>query len=343
MEIKDLLQKLDILAADEGSQLLELVASGGEARLFALAEEIQREFHGPIIELCAIVNAKSGNCPHNCSFCAQSGISNGPITVYPFRQPGDLLETARAAEDSGAHRFSIVTSGARLAKRELLMACETIRLIKDKTDLLPCASLGKITINDAHLLREAGLVRYHHNLETSRDFYPRICTTQAYDERLSTILTAREAGLEICVGGIFGVGESIHDRIKLALTIKDLRPDSVPINFLDPRPGTPLAVQPLLAPDDAILAIALLRIILPHTNLRLTGGRVRVFGNRQDAAIKAGINGLMIGDYLVTKGAGVDADHKLIASLNLTLRSGGTRSAPTVHRCTGVPRPGSLP
>ena len=318
MKAKDLLLNLDLLAADNGSQLLELFGGGRKASLFALAREIQRQFHGQIIEICAIVNAKSGNCSHNCAFCAQSSISKSPITIYPFRQPEDLLETARAAMASGAHRFSIVTSGARLSKRELLMACETIRLIKDETNLLPCASLGKITVDDARLLEEAGLVRYHHNLEASRDFYPRICTTQTYSERLSTILTAREAGLEICVGGILGLGESIHDQIALALEIKNLGPDSVPINFLDPRPGTPLAAQPLLTPDEAILSIALFRIIMPHTNLRLCGGRVRVLGNRQAAAIETGLNGLMIGDYLVTKGAEVDADQELIASLNLT-------------------------
>ncbi|MDI6776924.1 MAG: biotin synthase BioB [Syntrophales bacterium] len=319
MEAKDLLRNLDALAADDGSQLLALATSGREAGLLVLAEEIQRQFHDPIIEFCAIVNAKSGNCPHNCSFCAQSGISKSPIAVYPFCQPEDLLEAARAAEASGAHRFSLVTSGASLAKRELLIACETIRLIKDETNLLPCASLGKITRDDAHLLKEAGLVRYHHNLEASRDFYPRICTTQTYNERLTTIMTAKEAGLEICVGGILGLRESIHDRIKFALEIKNLSPDSVPINLLDPRPGTPLAAQPLLTPDEAVLTIALFRIIMPHTNLRLAGGRVRVLGNRQAAAIKTGVNGLMIGDYLVTKGAEVDADRELIASLNLTL------------------------
>jgi len=319
MELKDfLLSKLDHLATDNGSRLLELVDGGGKASLLTLAAEIQEQFHDPIIELCAIVNTKSGNCSHNCAFCAQSSISKSPIPVYPFRQPKDLLETARAAMARGAHRFSLVTSGARLSKRELLMACDTIRLIKDKTNLLPCASLGKITIDDALLLKEAGLVRYHHNLEASRDFYPRICTTQTFSERLSTILTAREAGLEICVGGILGLGESIQDQITLALEIKNLQPDSVPINFLDPRPETPFAGQPLLTPEEAILAIALFRTIMPNINLRLCGGRVKVLGNRQAAAIKTGINGLMIGDYLVTKGAEVDADQELISSLNLT-------------------------
>ena len=318
MEAKDLLQNLDALTADDGSQLLESVTGNREAALLALAGEVQKQFHGPVIEFCAIVNAKSGNCPHNCSFCAQSSISKSPIAVYPFCRPEDLLAAARAAEAGGAHRFSIVTSGARLTKKELLMACETIRLIKDETSLLPCASLGKITIDDAHLLKEAGLIRYHHNLEANRDFYPRICTTQTYNERLTTIMTAKEEGLEICVGGILGVGESIHDRIKLALEIKNLRPDSVPINFLDPRPGTPLAAQSLLTPNEAVLTIALFRIIMPYTNLRMAGGRVKVLGERQAEAIKTGLNGLMIGDYLVTKGAAVDADRELIASLNLT-------------------------
>ncbi|MDO8785734.1 MAG: biotin synthase BioB [Syntrophales bacterium] len=318
METKDLSGNIAALSADGGSQLLDLVNSGRESALLALAVEIQRQFHDPTVEFCAIVNAKSGNCSHNCSFCAQSGISKSLVAVYPFGQPDALLEAARAAEAGGAHRFSIVTSGARLSKKDMLMACEAIRLIKEETNLLPCASVGKITVDDAQMLKEAGLVRYHHNLESNRDFYPRICTTQTYQERLATIMVAKEAGLEICVGGIFGMGESIHDRIKFALEIKNLNPDSVPINLLDPRPGTPLEAQALLTTDEAVLAIALFRIIMPYTNLRLAGGRGRVLAERQAEAIKTGLNGLMIGDYLVTKGAEVDADHALIASLGLT-------------------------
>lgn len=320
MGIEDIKKKINEdahLTLDDGLRLADLAVSGKGASLLSLARDIQRQRHDPVIELCAIVNAKSGVCPHNCSFCAQSSHHRSPIKAYPLRQPKGLLGAAQAAKKSEAHRFSIVTSGAKVSRQELLMICEAIQLIKGKTNLLPCASLGKLTLDDALLLREAGLVRYHHNLETNRDFYPKVCTTQTYEDRLSTIHIAREAGLEVCVGGILGLGESVQDRVKFALEIKHLNPDSIPLNFLDPRPGTPLEAQPLLTPDEVIMTIALFRIIIPDVPIRLAGGRAKVLGDKQAAAVKAGINGLMIGDYLTTKGAEIQADHEMIASLNL--------------------------
>jgi biotin synthase len=320
MALKDIKKRIEEntpLTPDDGLQLAYFMVSGKGASLLSLARDIQRQFHGPAIELCAIVNAKSGACPHNCSFCAQSSHHRSPIKAYTLRQPRDLLEAAQAAQKAGVHRFSMVTSGAKVSKGELLVVCEAIRLIREETTLLPCASLGKLTLDEALLLKEAGLVRYHHNLEMNRDFYPKVCTTQTYEDRLATIHIAKEAGLEICVGGILGLGESVQDRIKFALEIKHLNPDSIPLNFLDPRPGTPLETQPLLTPDEVIMTIALFRIIIPDVPIRLAGGRAKVLGNKQAAAIKAGVNGLMIGDYLTTKGAGIQADHEMIASLNL--------------------------
>lgn len=320
MVLKDITKKIEEnipLTPDDGLRLADFMVSGKGASLLALAQEIQRRYHDRVIELCAITNAKSGACPHNCSFCAQSSHNKSLIKKYPLRGAKDLLEAAKAAEGAGAHRFSIVTSGAKVSRQELLMICEAIQLIKGKTDLLPCASLGKITLDEALLLKEAGLVRYHHNLETNRDFYPKVCTTQTYEDRLSTIHIAREAGLEVCVGGILGLGESVQDRVNFALEIKHLNPDSIPLNFLDPRPGTPLEAQPLLTPDEVIMTIALFRIIIPDVPIRLAGGRAKVLGDQQAAAVKAGVNGLMIGDYLTTKGAEIQADHEMIASLNL--------------------------
>ncbi|MEW6328418.1 MAG: biotin synthase BioB [Thermodesulfobacteriota bacterium] len=320
MKLRDITKKIEEnipLTPDDGLRLADLAVSGEGASLLPLAQEIQGRYHGRVIELCAITNAKSGACSHDCSFCAQSGHHRSPIKAYPLREPQSLLEAAKAAERAGAHRFSIVTSGAKVSKGELLKICEAIRMIREETTLLSCASLGKLTLNEALLLKEAGLVRYHHNLETNRDFYPRVCTTQTYEDRLSTIHTGKEAGLEVCVGGILGLGESLQDRVTFALEIKDLGPDSIPLNFLDPRPGTPLEAQPLLTPDEVIMTIALFRIIIPDVPIRLAGGRAKVLGDQQAAAIKAGINGLMIGDYLTTKGAEIQADHGMIASLNL--------------------------
>ncbi len=311
MTVKDIEQKID------QRHLGELMAGGNPAELLSLARDIQRKGLWPLIEFCAIVNAKSGGCPHNCSFCAQSSHHQSPIRAYPLRTAKELLEAAQAAQEAGAHRFSLVTSGARLSDKEALVLCEVIRQIRQETDLLPCASLGHITLELALQLKEAGLVRYHHNLETSPDFYPIICTTQKYEDRLATIAMARRAGLEICVGGILGLGESVQDRINLALEIKHLEPDCVPLNFLDPRPGTPLEGQPVLTPEEALTAIALFRVIMPRAILRLAGGRATILGDHQATALKTGINGLMIGDYLTTKGAGLEVDKHLIASLKL--------------------------
>ena len=316
--MQDLIERLESLVADSGRELVKLIKEHKETTLLSLAEEIQRRLHDPVIEFCAIVNAKCGNCPNDCAFCAQSRVSTHPISVWPFRDPEVLLMAARAAEANGAHRFSIVTSGTKLSRKELLLACEAISLIRSKTNLLPCASLGKIDKEDALLLKEAGLVRYHHNLETNKDFYPRICSTRTYEQKLATIAIAKEAGLEICVGGILGLGESLIDRVKLALELRAIEPESVPINFLDPRPGTPLEDQPLLPADEALVSLAIFRIAMPYTTLRLAGGRAKVLGEHQPEAIKMSVNGLMIGDYLVTKGPSVEKDHHLIASLGLT-------------------------
>ncbi len=303
---------------DEGLAFLDVIARGGAQDLFAMAAEVQGRFHAGTIELCAITNAKSGACPNDCSFCAQSAHHKTPIEEYPFRDPSELLAEAVRAEAAGAHRFSIVTSGAELSSEDLVSACTAIRLIWRETSLLPCASLGRIGRQEALALKEAGLVRYHHNLETSRRFYAEVCTTQTYDDRIATVRVVRASGLEVCVGGILGLGEPMREVLDLILEIGNLAPESVPLNFLDPRPGTPLAAQPLLTPEAAMTDIALFRLMLPHTILRLAGGRGKTLGEAQAAAIKMGINGLMIGNYLTTKGSGVEADSKMLADLGLS-------------------------
>lgn len=307
----------DRLGFEDGSAILQAAASGGIDEICGFAEEIQSKFHSRTIEFCAIINAKSGSCPNDCFFCAQSIQSRTPITEYPLRSPEDLLAAAAKAERAGARRFSIVTSGAKLSREEFSSACETIRLIRETTSLLPCASLGSLSAQEALQLRKAGLVRYHHNLETSRRFYPLICTTQDYEERMATVTAAKEAGLEICVGGILGLGEEEKDWLHFISELSSLRPDSIPLNFLDPRSGTRLESQPLLGPEKALTAIALFRIMLPKAVIRLAGGRQKTLQHLQLRAIRTGVNAVMIGDYLTTKGADVEADKLMIKELNL--------------------------
>lgn len=315
--LKRRIRNNDRLGFEDGSAILQAAAGRGIDEICGFAEEIQSTFHRRTIEFCAIINAKSGSCPNDCFFCAQSIQSRAPITEYPLRSPKDLLAAAAKAERAGAHRFSIVTSGAKLSGKEFSSACETIRLIRETTSLLPCASLGSISAEEALQLRKAGLVRYHHNLETSPRFYPLICTTQDYEERIATVTAAKEAGLELCVGGILGLGEEEEDWLHFIGELSSLRPDSIPLNFLDPRPGTRLESQPLLGPEKALLAVALFRILLPRAIIRLAGGRQKTLGHLEARAVKAGVNAVMIGDYLTTKGSDIDADKRMIKDLNL--------------------------
>ncbi|MFH1146328.1 MAG: biotin synthase BioB [Pseudomonadota bacterium] len=315
--LRDKIRNNNRLGFEDGLAILRTAATGGIDQICRVAEEIQSSFYRTI-EFCAIVNAKSGSCPNDCSFCAQSIHNRSSVPEYPLRTPEDLLAAAVKAERAGAHRFSLVTSGAKLSGEELSSACETVRMIRERTNLLPCASLGSISAREALELRKAGLVRYHHNLETSRRFYPRICTTQGYDDRVATVSVARDAGLEVCVGGILGLGEEEEDWLYFIGDLDRLRPDAIPLNFLDPRPGTRLEGRPVLSPEKALEAVALFRIMLPKAIIRLAGGRRKTLKHLQSRAVRTGVDAVMIGNYLTTKGPDIEADRRMIEGLNLS-------------------------
>jgi biotin synthase len=291
--------------------------------LFYGASQLRDHYYnGRGIGLCAIVNAKSGSCPEDCAFCAQSGHHQTEIEAYPLMHPDEILLKAQEAKAMGAKRFAIVTSGKVLSAKELDQAAEAIHLIKEEAELIPCASLGMLTKEAALRLKQAGLNRFHHNLETARSFFPSICTTHAYEEDLDTLQTAKEAGLQVCSGGIFGLGESPQQRLELAYTLKEQGVDSVALNFLAPIPGTPLEKAAPLTPLELLRFVALFRFILPDTDIRICGGREYGLRDLHPLVFWAGASGIMIGNYLTTKGRDHQADLQMIQDLGLETQDG---------------------
>ncbi|HEX2967179.1 MAG TPA: biotin synthase BioB [Syntrophorhabdaceae bacterium] len=285
--------------------------------LIAAAREITEHFKGNRVNLCGIVNAKSGICPENCKFCAQSVHYCTGAPEYPLISKEDMIEKAAQAKSSGAHMFGIITSGTRIDDetewQEIYGAIKGIKAL----GINPCVSLGMLDEKRASKLREAGLFRYHHNLETARSYFNNICSTHDYQEDIDTVKAARKAGLSTCSGGIIGLGESMEQRIELALTLRELAVDCVPVNILDPRPGTPLVNAPRLSPIEILITIALFRFILPEKDIKLCGGKETNLRQLLPLGIVAGCNSLMIGDYLTTSGRNPDLDVEMIKDLGL--------------------------
>ncbi|MEW6409195.1 MAG: biotin synthase BioB [Nitrospirota bacterium] len=289
--------------------------------LFASANRIRSIFRDDIIDICSIINARSGNCGEDCGFCAQSAHHHAKIETYPLVSVERILKIAECARDNGANRFCIVTSGRKVKKgAELETICNAIYRIKNEIGLSTCATLGMLGRDEILLLKESGLHRFHHNLETSRRFFPEICSTHTFDDKLSTIITAKEAGLSICCGGIFGMGETWDDRIDLAYTIKSLGVDSIPINFLTPIDGTPLSRQPLLNPFEALKIISIFRFVMPDKEIRVCGGRIHVIKGLQPLVLLAGADGLLTGNYLTTLGRMPEEDLEMINDLGLRIK-----------------------
>lgn len=283
--------------------------------LAALADRARRDSVGGRLELCSIMNAKSGLCAEDCKFCAQSARHCSGISSYPLKSKPEMLEMALRAKEIGAERFDIVTSGDKLSKDEIKLIAEAVFEITSGMDLKMCASLGSLKAEDFLLLKQAGLSRYHHNLETSPRFFPRIVTTHTFQQRVETIKAAKSTGLQVCSGGIIGMGEVMDDRIELALWLKELDVDSIPLNILVPIRGTPLEHSQPLSREEALKTIALFRIILKDKIIKIAAGRESFFGAAQSSAFKAGANGMLIGGYLTIKGQEVEKDRKLIAEI----------------------------
>ena len=266
---------------------------------------------------CGIINAKSGRCPENCAFCAQSAHHQTDSPVYPLYDTDTLLRRAEELAANNVDRFGIVTSGTAPSDRDFDALCESALRIGREVKIGLCASLGLLTPERAARLREAGFTSYHHNLETSASHFPSICTTHAYEQDLETVRVARSAGFRVCSCGIFGLGETWEQRIELSQTLTDLGVDSLPLNFLNPIPGTPLGDSPLLPPSEALRVVALMRLLHPEQDVLICGGRSKTFGQWQSWVFAAGANGVMTGNYLTTKGCAFCDDAEMYEVLGL--------------------------
>src|SRR5947209_15020896 len=269
--------------------------------------------------MCSLVNAKSGGCAEDCGFCAQSRYAEADTPMHSMMDPDQILEHARAAEAAGAHRFCMVTQGQGLSKRDFEKVLEGAKLVAEHTNLKRCASIGHMSTERARALKAAGIQRVHHNVETAESYYPEVSTTVRYAGRLRTIEAVKEAGLETCVGGILNLGESREQRVEMAFQLASINPTSVPINLLNPRPGTKFGDRDLMDAWQVVKWVAVFRLVLPDALFRLYGGRVENLGYLQPLAVKAGLNGVMMGTFLTTLGNTPDEDRAMFEDLGLNV------------------------
>ncbi|MBX3145940.1 MAG: biotin synthase BioB [Gemmatimonadales bacterium] len=286
--------------------------------LLQAAFRIRERYHGRTVRIHVLRNAKSGLCPEDCAFCSQSVTNASPVERYKLQTVDDLVAGAREAHRRGAVKYCMVTSTRGPAERELDVICEATRQIKAELNIKVCASLGLLEQHQADRLAAAGVDRFNHNLESSRRFYPEICSTHDFEDRVTTVKRARQAGMEACCGGIMGMGETIDDRVALALELRALQVESIPVNFLNPRPGTPLADVERLAPEDCLRALAMMRFVNPTRDIRVAGGREVNLREQQHRALLPA-NSMFIDGYLTTPGAGWEADLKMIQDAGFTV------------------------
>jgi biotin synthase len=308
-----------LITFDEALELAGLSDHSDIERLVELAWQVRQDQFGESTDMCSLVNAKSGGCAEDCGFCAQSKYADAETPMHSMMEPDQILEHAQAAEAAGAHRFCMVTQGQGLSKRDFARVVEGARLVAEHTNLKRCASIGHMSPDRARELKEAGIQRVHHNVETARSYYDEVSTTVRYEGRTRTIQAVRDAGLETCVGGILNLGESPRQRIEMAFELAEIDPTSVPINLLNPRPGTKFGDRELIDPWDAVKFIAIFRLILPAALFRLCGGRVENLGALQPLAVKAGLNGVMMGNFLTTLGSEPEDDRAMFAELGLNV------------------------
>ncbi len=281
-------------------------------KLFAASDAIRLHFRGTRFDACSLINAKSGRCGEDCKFCAQSGRYNTGSEVYGLKNTQAILDAARAAKAFGASRFCTVTSGGALSDEEFANLTDSLSLAARDVDIALDASLGFLSEERAQRLREVGVSRYNHNLETSREYYGEICTTHSFDRRVDTVRRSLETGFSACSGGIIGMGETAEQRLDLAFTLAELGVDCVPINVLNARPGTPLEHAAPLPVMEILKTVALFRMILPTATIKIAGGREANLKDFQGLALRSGANGVIIGGYLTTSGRSVDDDVRMI-------------------------------
>ncbi len=308
-----------LVTFDEALALAEISSQDEIAALVERAWQVRTERFGDSTDMCSLVNAKSGGCAEDCGFCAQSRYAEADTPMHAMMEPEQILEHARAAEAAGAHRFCMVTQGQGLSKRDFDKIEAGARLVAEHTNLKRCASIGHISAARAKRLADAGIQRVHHNVETARSYYEEVTTTVRYEGRMRTIEAVREAGLETCVGGILNLGESPRQRVEMAFELAEINPTSVPINLLNPRSGTKFGDRKLMDPWEVVKWVAIFRLILPDALFRLCGGRVENLDELQPLAVKAGLNGVMMGNFLTTLGAEPADDREMFSELGLNV------------------------
>jgi biotin synthase len=308
-----------LITREEAQQLGAITAHGEIEALVERAWQARVERFGDSTDMCSLVNAKSGGCAEDCGFCAQSRHAEADTPMHAMMEPEQMLAHALAAEAAGAHRFCMVAQGQGLSKRDFEKVLEGARLVAEHTNLKRCASIGHMSVERATRLREAGVQRVHHNVESASSFYPEVSQTVRYESRLRTIAAVKEAGLETCVGGILNLGETPEQRVEMAFELAGINPTSVPINLLIPRPGTKFGERTVMDPWEAVKWIAIFRLILPEALFRLCGGRIENLGELQPLAVKAGLNGVMMGNFLTALGAAPEDDRAMFEELGLNV------------------------
>lgn len=320
MDYKELAEHIieteELPAYDEA---LTIVSASNDDLLTVLdaAFMIRRHYFGRDVSLHVIHNAKSGSCSENCSFCSQSASSNSPIPLYPMQSVEQIVKEAKEAHKLNAVRYCVVTSGRSPSERDLDIICEAAQLIKKDIPIQICTSLGLLKEEQAKRLKDAGVDRYNHNLESSARFFSSFCDTHTYSDRVLTAGIAKSAGMELCSGGIIGLGETLYDRVEMAFALNELGADSIPVNFLDPRPETPLEDQKRLTPAECLLTLAMFRFVNPDKEIRIAGGREKCLGSMQVLSLYIA-NSLFTTGYLTTPGQGYQADMDMILQAGFT-------------------------
>ncbi len=295
-------------------EALQLAAAPLE-ELTEAADEIRRRYCGDTFDICTIINGKSGKCSEDCKFCAQSSrYHTGLKDTYPLLGTEELLKEAKYNADRGVLRYSIVTSGRCLSDREVERLCDSIRRIKEETDIRICVSPGLLREEQFRRLKEAGADRVHCNLESSERYFLQVCTTHTYEEKTAAIQAAKRVGLSVCSGGILGLGESVEDRIDMVLTARKLGVRSIPVNVLNPIPGTPYEKNPVLSGEEILRCTAVFRFLIPDGLIRLAGGR-GLMEDKGKKCFQSGANAAISGDMLTTAGITVESDMEMIRSL----------------------------